>query len=72
MVVHHEAYAAQEADVQYSTTLPIAKNIANAVLVMFGLGSRELYFEFLSEGDISDRGEEVKVHDFLHLLDITV
>jgi hypothetical protein len=68
MVVHHEAYVAQEADVQHSTTLPIAKNITNAVLVMFGLGNHELYFEFLSKGDISDRGEEVEIHDFLHVL----
>ena len=69
MVIHHEAYVTQDADVQQSMMLPMAKNIANAVLDMFGLGSCEGYFAFL--GKVFDRGEEVEVHDFLQLFNCT-
>lgn len=68
MVVHPAEYVAQGATIQESATLPMAKTIASAVLDHLSLGTLEDYRAFLEGGDIFDRGEEVEIHRFLHLL----
>lgn len=68
MVLYHEKYVADGAEVQCSTTLPMATTIARSVLVYFGLHDFEHYIAFLEDGDVFERGEEVNIHDFLHLL----
>ena len=69
MVAYHDKYVAQGTVAQSSDTFGTANTIASAVLDRFKLGSLKPYRHFLSEGDVFDRGEEVDIHDFLHLLD---
>ena len=69
MVHYHQKYTAQDTAEQQSSSLALAKVIAQGVLEHFGLNTFEEYEKLLSDPnqDMFSRGEELpdSIYDFL-------